>query len=348
LKIFDIVYFENWQHADGLTVMEQAAELTLTRLTNSTPTETVWPILSSAHGYHVRSARDEVPRGYHVDGELLQRCPQLLAVSASGSGYDPVDLDACTAAGVIVVNQAGGNKEAVAEHTLAMMLALSKRIVESDRALRRDRNWHRNDYIGHDIFAKTVGIIGLGNIGRRVAQLCRGLFQMRVLAYDPYLSADDFARSNAEAVGLETLLQQADFVLLHCPRTSETMHMLGAAEFARMKPTAYFITTARGGIHDETALYQALSEGLIAGAGLDVWEREPPPLDHPLLRLDNVIVSPHTAGVTQEARRQVAIGGAEQWRTIARGERPPRLLNPQAWPKYRQRYQAVMGRPADA
>jgi D-3-phosphoglycerate dehydrogenase len=345
LKLFDIVYFDRWQHADGLRVMEQASELTLTRLLTDAEPGSIWPVLTSVHGYHIRSARDEIPLSYHITSELLKRCPQLLAVSANGSGYDPIDVDACTAAGVIAVNQAGGNKEAVAEHTLAMMLALSKRIVESDRALRRDRSWHRNDYIGHDVFGKTAGIIGLGNIGRRVAQLCSGLLQMKVLACDPYLTADDFRQHGVDAVTLEELLRRSDFVLVHCPRTAQTMRMMSSEQFAQMKPNAYFITTARGGIHDETALYDALTSGRIAGAGLDVWDTEPPELDHPLLKLDNVIVSPHTAGVTHEARRQVAIDGAEQWRMIARGECPPRLLNPEVWPKYAMRFQEIMGHP---
>jgi D-3-phosphoglycerate dehydrogenase len=345
LKLFDIAYFDRWQHADGLSVMDKASELTLTKLLTDADPDHIWPVLTSVHGYHIRSARDEIPQTYHVTSELLERCPQLLAVSANGSGYDPIDLAACTAAGVIAVNQACGNKEAVAEHTLGMMLALAKRIVESDRALRRDRDWHRNDYIGHDIYGKTAGIIGLGNIGRRVAQLCNSLFQMKVLAYDPYLAADDFRQHGVEAVAFEQLLQAADFVLVHCPRTAETMTMMGAEQFAQMKPEAYFITTARGGIHDETALYEALIAGRIAGAGLDVWDSEPPALDHPLLQLDNVIVSPHTAGVTHEARRQVAIDGAEQWRTIARGEYPPRLLNPEVWPQYVMHYREIMGRP---
>lgn len=343
MPTFDIVYFDRWQHPDGLALIKTFSELSITQMDSDASADTTWPMLTTAHGYHVRSARDELAQQYHVTSELLKRCPNLLAVSANGSGYDTIDVDACTEAGVLAVNQAGGNKEAVAEHTLGMMLTLSKRILESDRAMRRERGWDRNEFIGHNIFGKKIGIIGLGHVGRRTAELCKGLFQMKVLAYDPYISAEDFAEHGAESVSLEQLLRESDFVSLHCPRTEETVHMLGTEQFAMMKPNAYFITTARGGIHDEQALYKALTNAQIAGAGLDVWDQEPPELSHPLLQLDNVIVSPHIAGVSYESRSQVSIIGSQQWQTIARGERPPRLLNPEAWPKYQERFREIMG-----
>jgi D-3-phosphoglycerate dehydrogenase len=274
---------------------------------------------------------------------VLSRAPNLLAVSSNGAGFDTVDVDACTAAGVIAVNQAGGNKEAVAEHVMAMMLTLSKRIVETDRYMRRQSDIPRNDFIGHDLTGRTVGIIGLGHVGSRVAELCRGLFRMRVLACDPYLTEQEIAARGAEKVPLDALLAQADYVSVNCPRNKETRNMIGAAQYARMQKHAYFITTARGGIHDEAALAEALAAGRIAGAGLDVWEKEPPPHTHPLMAFDNVVISPHTAGVTVESRTNIARIAAEQMLDILDGKRPARLLNPEVWPAYCARFERILG-----
>ena len=227
-------------------------------------------------------------------------------MSSNGAGFDTVDVDACTAAGVIAVNQAGGNKEAVAEHVMAMMLTLSKRIVETDRYMRRQSDIPRNDFIGHDLTGRTIGIVGLGNVGSRVAELCRGLFRMRVLSYDPYQSEKEIAAKGAEKVTLDALLAQSDYVSINCPRNKETRNMIGAGQYAMMQKHAYFITTARGGIHDEAALAEALAARRIAGAGLDVWEKEPPPHTHPLMAFDNVVISPHNRrryrGIAQQHR----------------------------------------------
>ena len=240
-----------------------------------------------------------------VTDALLAKTPNLVAVSSNGAGYDTIDVDACTRQGIIVVNQSGGNKEAVAEHALAMLLTLSKRIIEVDRRMRRAPDIPRNAFIGTELLDKTIGIIGIGNVGGRLAELCKGLFRMRVLAYDPYLSAAQIAAKGAEKVEkLDDMLRQADYVSVNAPYTKETKNMMGAREFALMQKHAYFVTTARGGIHDEDALAEALAAKQIAGAGLDVWEDEPPPHDHRLMAFDNVLVSPHTAGATDEVARQ--------------------------------------------
>ncbi|MGH7153208.1 MAG: NAD(P)-dependent oxidoreductase, partial [Acetobacteraceae bacterium] len=246
-------------------------------------------------------------------------------------------------AGVAVVNQAGCNKEGVAEHVMAMMLTLSKRIIEADRVMRRQANIPRVQYKGHDIRGRTIGIVGIGNVGTRVAELCRGLFQMRVLAFDPYLSDAQISARGAEKVEFDVLLHESDYVSINCPRTAETRGMIGAREYSLMRPEAYFITTARGGIHDEAALAEALAAGRLAGAGLDVWEREPPDPAHPLLQFDNVLASPHTAGVTYESRHNGAKIAAEQMLEILDGKRPRRLINPEVWPVYRQRFARILG-----
>src|SRR5216683_1953826 len=269
--------------------------------------------------------------------------PILVIVSSNGAGYDPVDVEACTEAGVVVVNQSGGNARSVAEHALGMLLTLSKRIIEADRALRRDPNVNRNALIGTEAQGKTIGIVGLGNVGRRIAELCNGLLGMNVLAYDPYLSTTEMAERGGAKVELEELLRRSDYVSISCPLTKESRGMIGAREFAAMQPHAYFITTARGFIHDEAALLEALRNKSIAGAGLDVWAKEPPPADHPLLQFDNVLASPHTAGVTREARENMGRIAAEQILDALDGKRPPRIINPEVWPDYARRFERTFG-----
>ena len=299
-------------------------------------------LLSQAHVYQVSAAKDELPQEWFVSAGLIAQCPQLLCVSSTGAGYDTVDVAACTAAGIAVVNQAGGNADSVAEHTLALMLSVSRRMVESDRRMRREQGFTREDVMGHEIRGKTVGLVGMGHIGTRVAKLAQA-FGMQVLAVDPFLSAEDIQKRGARSVRFSELLAQSDVVSLHCPRDASTLKMMNADTFAQMKPGALFINTARGGLHDEAALTQALTSGHLAGAGLDVWDQEPPPLSHPLLTMDNVFATFHTAGVTHEARRNVAAIGAEQILQLLAGERPPRLVNPEVWGAFEKRRAALLG-----
>jgi D-3-phosphoglycerate dehydrogenase len=302
-----------------------------------------WAAFGKAHVYHVSAAKDELPRQWFAGADLLARCPALLCVSSSGAGYDTVDVAACTRAGVAVVNQSGGNANSVAEHTLGLMLSLSRRITECDRRLRRERGFSREDVMGREIGGKVLGLVGLGHIGTRVAQLAHA-FGMSVLGVDPYLTDEEIGRRGAQPATLDEVLAGSDFVSVHCPRGKETMGMFDARAFARMKPGAAFITTARGGIHDEQALLAALRSGHLGGAGLDVWEPEPPPLEHGLLKLDNVVATFHTAGVTREARRNMADIAAEQIVGFLKGARPPRLVNPEVWPACAARFEAVLGR----
>ncbi|MGJ4995043.1 hydroxyacid dehydrogenase [Bradyrhizobium sp. HKCCYLS3077] len=338
-----VFYVKYLAHPIFSELLAARPDVRLDRLENDSAEAETTPILAAAHAYQIGAARDELAPRFHVDADLLRRAPNLLIVSSNGAGYDPVDVEACTAAGVLVVNQSGGNAHSVAEHTLGMMLTLSKRIIQSDRRLRRERDVNRNDLIGNEVQGRTVGIVGLGNVGRRVAELCGGLLGMTVLAYDPYLSAEEIAARGAEKVELHELMRRSDFVSINCPLTRESRGMIGAAEFALMQPSAYFVTTARGFIHDEDALLAALTEQRIAGAGLDVWSKEPPPPDHPLLQLDNVLASPHTAGVTREARQNMGRIAAEQLLAALDGSRPPRLINPEAWPRYSARFREAFG-----
>jgi D-3-phosphoglycerate dehydrogenase / 2-oxoglutarate reductase len=312
-------------------------------LENDNSPDTATSILGAAHAYQTSSTRQELARHYHTSSDFLRKTPNLLLVSTNGAGYDTVDVNACTERGILVVNQSGGNAESVAEHVVGMMLTLVKRVVECDRALRAGTLTGRAAYTGHEAFGKTIGIIGLGNVGRRVAELCGGLFRMEVLAYDPYLGAEEMRKRGAAKVELDELLRRAYFVSINCPLTDETRKMIGAREYALMQPTAYFITTARGFIHDEQALEQALRDNKLAGAGLDVWEKEPPPADHPLMRFDNVIVTAHTAGVTREARIRMGQFAAEQMLDALDGKPVTRIINPQVWPDYAKRFERTFG-----
>jgi len=339
-RVFYVKYLAHPIYAE---ILKARADVRLDRLENESPDEVSAPILSAAHVYQIGAARDELARHFHVDADLLRRAPNLLLVSSNGAGFDPVDVEACTAAGVVVVNQSGGNANSVAEHAVGMLLTLSKRIIEADRALRREANVERNALMGTEAQGKTIGIVGLGNVGRRIAELCRGLLHMNVLAYDPFLSATEMASRGGEKVELDDLLRRSDYVSISCPLTKDNRGMIGARQYALMQKHAYFITTARGFIHDEAALAEALRNKQIAGAGLDVWAKEPPPPDHPLLQFDNVLASPHTAGVTKEARENMGRIAAQQVLDAFDGNRPPRIINPEVWPAYVKRFERAFG-----
>jgi len=298
--------------------------------------------LAQAHAFQVSSAKDELPKQWFVTEELIAKCPNLLCVSSNGAGYDTVDVAACTRAGILVVNQAGGNAQSVAEQAIGLMLDVCRKISLNDRLLRTERGYTREDIMGFEMSGKVLGIVGIGHIGTRVAKLARA-FDMEVLAYDPYLTEEEIARRGARPVSFDQMLERSDFVTIHCPRDKDTMKMMNANTFAKMKKGAVFITTARGGIHDESALHAALDSGHLYGAGLDVWEKEPPPLDHPLLKLPNVVATYHTAGVTGEARRNMATYAAEQIVGILKGGRPPRLINAEVWPAYAKRFETILG-----
>lgn len=285
-------------------------------------------LLQVADIYHIPASRSDVPAQWLANRELLQQCPRLRAVSSSGAGYDTIDVNACNEAGVLVVNQSGGNANSVAEHTFGLMLDLIHRISESDRAIRAGSHAGREAFMGRELAGKVLGIVGIGHVGSRVAELAAA-FRMEVLAFDPYVPDETVQARGATPVSMQALLSRSDIVSLHCPRNAETLGMFDREAYRQMKPGALFLTTARGGIHNESALHEALAAGHLAGAGLDVWSAEPPPADHPLLQLPHVIASYHIAGVTHEARRNMAAISARQILDLCHGRRPPRAINPQ-------------------
>jgi len=338
-----VFWFDDGKRPNVADTLEQEKDITLHRLAYNGPQADNWGAMSASHAFCVTSTRQELPAEYHANAALLARCPDLLAVSTSGAGYDTVDVAACTAAGVLVVNQSGGNADAVAEHTVAMMLSLTKNIPQTDRSVRAGKRAPRESFKGWNARGRTVGVVGCGNVGSRVARICGLGLQMRVLAYDPYLTAEEIQARGAIKVDLATLLAESRFVSIHCPYNDETRNMIGARELAAMQPGSYVITTARGGIVDEDALAKALESKHIAGAGVDVWIEEPPPLSHPLLAFDNLIATYHTAGITHDSRNNMANWNAQQVAGILRGERPPRLINPDAWGRYGERFERVFG-----
>ena len=262
-----------------------------------------------------------------TDG-LMAACPRLKVIGRHGVGLDTVDIPAATRRGIAVVHAPGSNSQAVAEHALMLMLACAKRALIIDKQTRAG-DWGPKRLGNVELGGRTLGIVGIGNVGRRVARFA-GALGMRVLAYDPYVPGDEIRRRGADPVtSLEALLPRVDVLTCHTPLTDETRAMINAKTLALLKPGAIFVNTSRGPVQDERAVFEALAKGQLAAAGLDVFEQEPTPLDNPILNLPNVVVSSHVAGVTLEANRQMAMQvGGEMLRVLA-GRMPDVLVNPE-------------------
>jgi len=259
--------------------------------------------ISDYEGLIVRSAT-------RVTRAVIDAAARLEVIGRAGAGVDTIDVAAATERGIVVMNTPGGNTTAVAEHTLALLLALARRVPLADATLKAGR-WEKSRLQGVELFGKALGILGLGRIGGEVARRALG-FRMQVLAYDPYLTREAAERLGVESVELDDLLARSDFITIHAPLTGDTRHLIGAAELARTKPGVRLVNCARGGIIDETALAEALATGHVAGAAVDVFEQEPPPPDHPLLRFEQVVVTPHLGAATDEAQAAVALAIADQ------------------------------------
>jgi len=245
-----------------------------------------------------------------VTRAAIAAATRLEVIGRAGAGVDTIDVEAATERGIIVMNTPGGNTTAVAEHTLALLLALARRVPVADATLKAGR-WEKNRLQGVELLGKTLGILGLGRIGGEVARRALG-FRMQVVAYDPYLTREVAERLGVESVELDELFARSDFITIHTPLTGDTRHLIGEAELARMRPGVRLVNCARGGIIDEAALARALASGHVGGAGLDVFEQEPPPADHPLLRFEQVVLTPHLGAATDEAQSAVALAIADQ------------------------------------
>jgi len=267
------------------------------------------------------------------DGTVLDACPNLRLIARTGIGVDNIDLDAATARGIVVTNTPDGPTESTAEHTVAMLLALAKRLKQGNANLAAGKWGPRTGVLlGDEVQGKTLGLIGLGRIGRRVAEICRLAFQMRVLAYDPYLSPEVAATLGVTLAPLDEVIRQADFLSLHAPATPETAGLMNAERIAQMKPGSYLLNLARGALVDEAALLDALNCGHLAGAGIDVFAVEPPPPDHPLRNHPAVIATPHFASGTKEGRLRMEQMAMDRLLAFFRGERPADIVNPAVWP----------------
>ena len=267
---------------------------------------------------------------------VMDAAPRLRVIGRPGIGVDNVDLAAATARGICVVNTPNAPTEPVAEKVVGWMLMLAHRLREADRVARGIGWKERSTLRGHDLAGKTLGLIGIGRVGSRVAQIGSSALQMRVLAYDPYAAPARAHLPGIEPVkSLDDLVPVADCVSLHCPLTDETRGMIGERQLRLMKPTAFLINSARAQIVVEEALVRALRQGWIAGAAVDVFSVEPPPPDHPLLHIDNVILAPHCGSFTHEGVLRMSQESAEQVLQVLRGERPPNLVNPAVWEKRR-------------
>jgi D-3-phosphoglycerate dehydrogenase len=342
---FRVGYLSHVPHRSFLDTAADLPSLEVVRIPLDQPEAAVVDALAGCDAYYCMASRDELPQPFHVHPALLAKLPDLLMVGSTGAGYDPVNPAACTAAGVLLVNQAGGNAEGVAEHAVGMMLALLKRMPEAQAAMRAGLARDRNALMGRELRGRTVGLVGIGHVGTRTAEILRLAFSCRVLACDPFLDADTVAARGATKVEMPELLAECDVVSLHLPLSPGSRGLMGADAFGRMRNGAVFVTTARGSIHDEPALHAALASGRLAGAGLDVWEQEPPPPGHPLLALPNVILTQHTAGVTDESRANITRIAALAFNDAAEGRLPPRIINRDAVPRFAARYEAAFGRP---
>lgn len=305
-------------HEAGLQILTENIETVI--LTESDKPEVVLPFLDD-------QVEGVLLRHSIFNRAMIEKARNLKVIARHGVGVDLVDMAAATEHGVLVINSPNAATSSVAEHVVTLVMALCKKTFIAHQALCAGNFGIRNTYEPDDIEGKTIGIIGFGRIGRAVAQRCIGL-GMKAIAYTPHQDL-----SAAQNLGvrlcdsLEEVLQQADFVSLSTPLTPETRHMLSTEQFAMMKPTAYLINCARGEVVDEAALIAALKTGQIAGAGIDVFEQEPPGTDNELFRMENVIVTPHSAAMTRNSNRKMACIAAQQLVDALRGNYPPHIVN---------------------
>jgi len=269
--------------------------------------------------------------------QLFDKAPNLKVIVRHGIGVELIDVDAATDHGVMVVNTPTAATVSVAEHVLMMVLVLSKKLFIADHAIRKGNYAIKESYGPDDAEGKTLGLVGFGRIAREAGRRCLAL-GMKVITYDPYLKPEAVAGSGATMVdSLERVLAEADFVSMHTPLTPTTRHLISDKQFATMKPTAYFINCSRGEVVDEAALVRALQAKTIAGAGLDVFEAEPPATNNPLFAMENVVVTPHSAALTANGKFKMATHSVDQLLKVLRGEKPDSLMNPKVLEKLKKK-----------
>ncbi|MBW2488611.1 MAG: hydroxyacid dehydrogenase [Deltaproteobacteria bacterium] len=300
-------------HESGIRLLESEAEV----IVCPEPTEeAIGSLIKGVDGLIIRTAGK-------VTREMIQQAGQLKVISRTGGGLNNVDIDAATEHNIIVCGVKGPQDRMVAEHTLALMGALTKHFFYLDAQVRKGNFASRKEYRPAGLSGKRIGLIGLGRIGRIVADMCARAFKMEVWAYDPYLTPETLGSEHIVLKDdMAEVIRTADFLSLHVPLTADTAGLLGSAEFDLMKPGAFVINTSRGEVVQEAALVAALKSKKIAGAGLDVFEKEPPAAANPLFDLENVIVTPHSAALTKEAVELLAQGSAENVLRVLDGKKP--------------------------
>jgi D-3-phosphoglycerate dehydrogenase len=271
-------------------------------------------------------------RALPITKEVIEEAKKLMVIARHGAGFDNVDIEAATARGIPVVYAPEAVSLSVAEHAVAVIGALAKRLFPYDRAVREDRFEIRNQFHAEDLSEKVLGIVGLGRIGRLVYEKIRAAFGMHVLVYDPFIPEQRFEQLGVtRCATLKDLLRESNFVTLHVPLNTDTRKIIGDAELALMKPTAFLINISRGDVVDETALVEALKKQRICGAAIDVFETEPPDPANPLLKLDNVILTPHSGGLTKEATIRIATDAAQGIIDVLCGRQPRYVVNPEVF-----------------
>jgi D-3-phosphoglycerate dehydrogenase len=319
--------------AEGIAIISVVADVVIAP---DTQHETLLKLVADADVLLVRA---------YLPQNIFDATRCLRGVVRYGVGLDMIPVEAATAKAIPVANVPGVNAEAVAGYCLSGMLLMTRHLHRMNHAL-RTADWPTSRMISDEaveLSGRTVGIVGVGNIGRRVAEICHGAFHMRVLGHQRRLDA---LPSFVTGVDIETLCRDSDFIILSCPLTPQTQNLINAARIASMKPCATVINVARGQVIDEAALASALRNGRIGGAVLDVYREQPLPRDHPLLTLDNVVLTPHVAGLTRDSMRRMSIGSAQEVVRLLNGERPLNFVNPQVWVQHLARIKAMEDRMA--
>lgn len=304
-------------HERGIKLLKKEVEVILAP---DSSVKTVCKEIKGIHGVIVRTAP--------FTREIIESADKLEVIGRHGVGVDNIDIKAASKRRILVVYTPNANMVSVAEHTIGFILALAKRLVISDKATRQGNFALREEFAASDLEGKTIGIIGAGRVGSTLAKKCKAAFNMKVLAYDPYLSPEKVKKIGADSChNLPELLEKSDIVTIHVPFTKETRGLIGGKELSLMKHTGFLINVARGGIVDEKALAKALKEKWIAGAASDVFSQEPPDPDNPLLKIENIILSPHMAALTKECVIRMATGAAQGVLDVLRGNKPEYIAN---------------------
>ena len=322
----------------GLSIFDGHEHIEVTRFSEHRP-EIAPTQLAAVAGAMVLTPR--------VTAESLSSSDGLLAIGRFGVGYDSVDVDACTERNVLAMITSGAVDRPVAEATVGWMIALTHHMLMKDRLVRTGQWDERTNYMGCELRNRTLGIIGLGGIGRKLVSLLQGFGMQQPIAFDPFVSESVLDETGARSVSLDELLATADFVSIHCPLNRHTRGLIGASQIEKMKPDAYLLNTARGGIVDEPALYDALKSKRIAGAALDCFDVEPVTKPHRFGELDNVILAPHSIAWTAELFRDIGRTACQSMLDLSQGKRPTGVLNPELFDRaeFMAKWSSITGIP---